>query len=50
MINEGVVLGHEISQARIEVDKAKNEVIEKLPLPQLLKVLEVYRVMLFGFY
>ncbi|XP_057747304.1 uncharacterized protein LOC130966509 [Arachis stenosperma] len=33
MITEGVVLGHKISKNGIEVDKAKVEVIEKLPPP-----------------
>ena len=31
MIQEGVVLGHIISNRGIEVDKAKAEIIEKLP-------------------
>ena len=36
MVTEGIVLGHKISGRGIEVDKAKIEVIEKLPpLPQL---------------
>ena len=33
MVTEGIVLGHKISIHGIEVDKAKVEVIEKLPLP-----------------
>ena len=33
MVREGIVLGHKISKRGIEVDKAKLEVIEKLPLP-----------------
>ncbi|XP_071928164.1 uncharacterized protein [Coffea arabica] len=33
MIKEGIVLGHKISSKGIEVDKAKIEVIEKLPPP-----------------
>ena len=33
MVTEGVVLGHKISYKGIEVDKAKVEVIEKLPPP-----------------
>jgi len=32
MVQEGVVLGHIISARGIEVDKAKIEVIERLPL------------------
>nr|GEX18830.1 DNA-directed DNA polymerase [Tanacetum cinerariifolium] len=31
MVNEGIVLGHKISKNRIEVDKAKVDVIAKLP-------------------
>jgi hypothetical protein len=30
MVREGIVLGHKISEKRIEVDKAKIEVIEQL--------------------
>jgi len=33
----GIVLGHEISRRGIEVDKAKIEVIAKLPLPKCIK-------------
>ena len=33
MVTEGIVLGHKISMNGIEVDKAKVEVIEKLPPP-----------------
>ncbi|KAL4310214.1 hypothetical protein GQ457_01G020890 [Hibiscus cannabinus] len=33
MVNEGTILGHKISSKGIEVDKAKVEVIEKLPPP-----------------
>ncbi|KAK8546634.1 hypothetical protein V6N12_027410 [Hibiscus sabdariffa] len=33
MVNEGPILGHKISSKGIEVDKAKVEVIEKLPPP-----------------
>ncbi|XP_073020019.1 LOW QUALITY PROTEIN: uncharacterized protein [Primulina eburnea] len=33
MVREGIVLGHKISEHGIEVDKAKIEVIEKLPAP-----------------
>ena len=33
MVEEGVVLGHKISSRGIKVDKAKVEVIEKLPPP-----------------
>ncbi|KAL4273752.1 hypothetical protein GQ457_13G015170 [Hibiscus cannabinus] len=33
MVNKGTILGHKISSKGIEVDKAKVEVIEKLPPP-----------------
>ena len=33
MVQEGIVLGHKISRKGIEVDKAKIEVIDKLPPP-----------------
>ena len=33
MVQEGIVLGHKISVRGIEVDKAKIDVIEKLPPP-----------------
>ena len=37
MVTEGVVLGHKISAKGIEVDKAKVEIIEKLPPPKIVK-------------
>ncbi|XP_060673095.1 uncharacterized protein LOC132803722 [Ziziphus jujuba] len=37
MVQEGIVLGHKISKRGIEVDKAKIEVIEKLPPPTSIK-------------
>ena len=37
MIREGIVLGHKISTRGIEVDRAKIEVIEKLPPPSNVK-------------
>nr|GFA19726.1 reverse transcriptase domain-containing protein [Tanacetum cinerariifolium] len=37
MVKEGIVLGHKISKKRIEVDKAKIEVISKLPHPTTIK-------------
>ncbi|XP_015161615.1 RNA-directed DNA polymerase homolog [Solanum tuberosum] len=37
MVKEGIVLGNKVSQKGLEVDKAKFEVIEKLPLPILVK-------------
>jgi len=33
MVQEGIVLGHKISKKGIEVDKAKLDVIDKLPPP-----------------
>jgi len=33
MVSEGIVLGHLVCERGIEVDKAKIEVIEHLPLP-----------------
>nr|GEW55543.1 reverse transcriptase domain-containing protein [Tanacetum cinerariifolium] len=40
MVKEGIVLGHKISKERIEVDKAKVDVITKLPYPTTVKVLD----------
>ena len=37
MVQEGVVFGHMVSQWGIQVDKAKIEVIERLPLPTCVK-------------
>ncbi|GKF58175.1 reverse transcriptase domain-containing protein, partial [Tanacetum coccineum] len=37
MVKEGIVLGHKISKNRIEVDKAKIDVIAKLPYPTTIK-------------
>src|SRR3954470_23898370 len=34
MVNEGIVLGHKISERGIEIDKAKVEAIEKMPCPK----------------
>ena len=33
MVRQGIVLGHRISERGIEVNRAKNEIIEKLPPP-----------------
>ncbi|XP_020963908.1 uncharacterized protein LOC110265313 [Arachis ipaensis] len=33
MVPEGIVLGHKVSSKGIEVDRAKIEIIEKLPIP-----------------
>jgi len=37
MVKRGIVLGYEISRAGIEVNKAKVEVIAKLPKPKYIK-------------
>ena len=37
MANEGIVLGHKISEQGIEVDKAKVEEIKKMPCPKDIK-------------
>ena len=37
MVDEGIVLGHKISGKGIKVDRAKTEIIEKLPPPTSLK-------------
>ena len=34
MVNEGIVLGHKISERGIEVDKAKVDAIEKMSCPK----------------
>ncbi|GKA89301.1 hypothetical protein Tco_0811113 [Tanacetum coccineum] len=38
MVKEGIVLGHKISKSGIEVDRAKIDVIAKLPHPTTVKV------------
>ncbi|XLU93760.1 hypothetical protein S245_008112, partial [Arachis hypogaea] len=42
MVTEGIVLGHKISSRGIEVDKAKVEVIEKLPPPANVKAIRSF--------
>ncbi|GKE16356.1 reverse transcriptase domain-containing protein [Tanacetum coccineum] len=42
MVKEGFVLGHKVSEAGLEVDKAKIKVISKLPPPLISKVLEAF--------
>ena len=37
MVNEGIVLGHKISERGIEVDKAKVDAIEKMSCPKDIK-------------
>nr|GFA85591.1 reverse transcriptase domain-containing protein [Tanacetum cinerariifolium] len=46
MVKEGIVLGHKISKNRIEVDKAKVDVIAKLPHPTTVKGLEPPRAII----
>nr|GEU65958.1 reverse transcriptase domain-containing protein [Tanacetum cinerariifolium] len=46
MVKEGIVLGHKVSSAGLEVDKAKINVISKLPPLLKSKVLEVFSDML----
>ena len=42
MVQEGIVLGHCISTKGIEVDRAKIEVIEKLPPPTFVKAVRSF--------
>ncbi|GJY36114.1 reverse transcriptase domain-containing protein [Tanacetum coccineum] len=42
MVKEGIVLGHKVSGSRIEVDKAKIEVIYKLPYPTNVKAIRSF--------
>ena len=42
MVNQGIVLGHVISKKGIEVDKAKVELISKLPPPTSVKVVRQF--------
>ena len=42
MVREGVLLGHLISDKGLEVDKAKIEVIQNLPLPVTLQELQSF--------
>ena len=42
MVREGVVLGHLVSGKGLEVDKAKIEVIQNLPLPTTLRDLRSF--------
>nr|GEV38767.1 reverse transcriptase domain-containing protein [Tanacetum cinerariifolium] len=42
MVKEGILLGHKISKNRIEVDKAKVNVIAKLPHPTTVKGIRIF--------
>ncbi|GJY35443.1 reverse transcriptase domain-containing protein [Tanacetum coccineum] len=42
MVKEGIILGHKISKSEIEVDKAKVDVIAKLPHPTSVKGIRMY--------
>ncbi|GJY00870.1 DNA-directed DNA polymerase [Tanacetum coccineum] len=42
MVKEGIVLGHKISKSRIEVDRAKVDVIAKLPHPTSVKACKAH--------
>nr|GEX67251.1 reverse transcriptase domain-containing protein [Tanacetum cinerariifolium] len=43
MVKEGIVLGHKIFKNRIEVDKAKVDVIAKLPHPTTVKSIDILK-------
>ena len=45
MVREGIVLGHRISVKGMEVDRAKIDVIEKLPPPTNVKGVRSFLVM-----
>ena len=40
MVKHGIILGHEISKKGIEVNKAKIDVIAKLPMPKCVRTLD----------
>ena len=42
MVREGIVLGHKVSSNGIEVDKAKIEIIEKLPPPNSIRAIRSF--------
>ena len=42
MVREGIVLGHKISPNGIKVDKAKVEIIEKLPSPNSIRAIKSF--------
>ena len=45
MVREGIILGHLVSKRGIEVDKAKIEVIERLPQPTNVKGIRSFLVL-----
>ncbi|GJT33016.1 reverse transcriptase domain-containing protein [Tanacetum coccineum] len=45
MVKEGIVLGHKISRKGIEVDKAKVDVISKLPHPTTVKGIRTFQTL-----
>ena len=45
MVNEGIVLGHKISERGIEVYKAKVDAIEKMSCPKDIKGIRSFLVM-----
>ena len=49
MVKEVIVLGHHISQKVIKVDRAKIDVIKRLPSPISLKVIRIFLLDV-GFY
>nr|GEW38740.1 reverse transcriptase domain-containing protein [Tanacetum cinerariifolium] len=48
MVKEGIVHGHKISKNRIEVDKAKVDVIAKLPHPTTVKAIDILKACHYG--
>ena len=42
MVRHGIVSGHEIFKKRIEMDRAKIEIITKLPMPKCLKDIQSF--------
>ncbi|GJR99763.1 hypothetical protein Tco_0316272 [Tanacetum coccineum] len=44
MVKEGIMLGHKVSEAGLEVDKAKIDVISKLPPPTNIKAQQNYTI------
>nr|GEV19384.1 reverse transcriptase domain-containing protein [Tanacetum cinerariifolium] len=48
MVKEGIVIGHKISKNRIEVDKAKVDVVAKLPHPTTVKAICQPEIALMG--